>query len=608
MSISRHRLYRAGEPLGDSATRTEGCRLIVGGGGSGGGGSTWYGGLEELYQEQAESARLLRSQAEQNLPGAVSSYMNEVNAVADPGYADQQSKLAAADMASANAMERSATNRELQSMGVNPNDARFVGANRATEVNNAARMAAGKNIARNDANRYQLAVAQDAVGTFTGQSNSAASQAAGASSGLQSLYSQQDAQKQQAAAQQSQNTANAVGGAMALYSMFKDGGKVKKPSAGYGLKRVERHMLGGTAGSQQKTQQGFFQMPTTPPPPQRPAQPVQQGPNMSQMINAGKKSKSAADGTAASQHTDKIGRIAGKFSSDAGNQIQSQAAGMRMGPGEARSAADAYREAASNAANPADKQSYLNAASNIEQGAGINSGADFTATNAATAEANGVNAMTSAGTEAAAGQAAGAAAEGLAVEGAGATLAEASGGALTNLVTDSVASSALSGSITGGAGLGTAGATTGAVAGSTGLGAAGAALGAAMPWVGAAMAVGSLLELWADGGKVGTQAKEPASDAEAHAMFSQAFNNGNVNDLREGGKVPGEWTENKDTVPALLVEEEFVLPAEAAALVGERDLEKLRGYGLKLRARGETPSTIRPVGFSRASALAGSRQ
>lgn len=548
--------------------------------GGGGGGSSYYASLDRLYNEQAASARLLRGIAEENLPGVTNAYMGEVSEVVSPDYADRQSKLAAADMASANAMERSATNRELQSMGVNPNDARFVGANRAAEVNNAARMAAGKNIARNDANKYQLAVAQDAVGTFTGQSNSAASQAASASSGLQSLMNSKNASDQAAANQQASNTANAVGGAMALYSMFKDGGKVKKPSSGHGLKHIERHMLGGTAGSQQKTQQGFFQMPTTPTPPQQPAQPVQQGPNMAQMVNAGKRSKSAADGTGAAQHTDKIGRIAGKFSSDAGNQIQSQAAGMRMGPGEARSAADAYREAASNAANPADKQSYLDAASNIEQGAGINSGADFTATNASTAEANGVNAMTSAGTEAAAGQAAGAAAEGLAVEGAGATLAEASGGALTNLVTDSVASSALSGSITGGAGLGTAGATTGAVAGSTGLGAAGAALGAAMPWVGAAMAVGSLLELWADGGKVGTQQKE-------------------VVDVRgKGGKVPGEWTENKDTVPALLVEEEGILNAEATALLGDKGLNALNKKGLDLRKQGKTPDTIKPAGLA----------
>lgn len=578
MSISRHRLYRAGEPLGDSATRTEGCRLIVGGGGSGGGGSSWYGGLEKLYQEQAESARLLRSQAEQNLPGVVSSYMNEVNAVSDPGYADQQSKLAAADMASANAMERSATNRELQSMGVNPNDARFVGANRATEVNNAARMAAGKNIARNDANKYQLAVAQDAVGTFTGQSNSAASQAASASSGLQSLMNSKNAADQAAANQTANNTASAVGGAMALYSMFKDGGKVKKPSAGYGLKRVERHMLGGTAGSQQKTQQGFFQMPTTPTPPQQPQQP---------------QSSPMQSGIQTYKNVSNIGKVGKKMV----GKYQAGEAGAGMTPTEAKTAADAYREAAGQATDKATASQYESMAKSIESGNASEWGVAAEQAGAPVAEAG-----TSAAGEAVAGEAAGSVAT------------EAAGAAATDAAATTVADSALSAAATeAGAAAATeaAGAAVAEAGGSalaSGLGAAGSAIGAAMPWVGAAMAVGSLLELWADGGKVGTQAKEPASDAEAHAMFSRAFNDGNVNDLREGGKVPGEWTENKDTVPALLVEEEFVLPAEAAALVGERDLEKLRGYGLKLRARGETPSTIRPVGFSRASALAGSRQ
>lgn len=37
----------------------------------GGGGSAKYDNLEELYKEQTESARLLREQAEANLPGAV---------------------------------------------------------------------------------------------------------------------------------------------------------------------------------------------------------------------------------------------------------------------------------------------------------------------------------------------------------------------------------------------------------------------------------------------------------------------------------------------------------------------------------------------------------
>lgn len=534
MSISRHRLYAAGEPLGDSATRIEGCRLIMGGGGSGGGGSSWYGGLEKLYQEQADSAKLLRTQAEQNLPGVVSSYMNEVNAVADPGYAERQAQFAAADMASANAMERTATNRELQSMGVNPNDARFVGANRAVEVNNAARMAAGKNIARNDANRYQLAVAQDAVGTFTGQSNSAATQAAGASTGLQNLVNSKNASDQAAANQTANNVGSAVGGAMAVGSLFmkKDGGKIEKPSAGYGLKRVERHMLGGTAGSQQKTQQGFFQMPTTPMPPQQPQQP-QSSPMLSG-VQTYKNVKNIAE--------------TGKNIYDKATlgvpREQAPAPVTEATPTPVQQAAtDKATEAATDKAAEAAAEKGTEIAADATADAAGSAAADAAATSVAD------SALTTAATEA------GAAA---ATEAASAAVAEAGGSALAS-----------------------------------GLGAAGTAISAAMPWVGAAMAVGSLLELWADGGKVGTQKKEPANDAEAHAMFSQAFNDGEVSDLRGGGKVPGEWTENKDTVPALLVEEEVVLNSEAAALAGDEQLERLNAAGLKLREQGVTPKQIR---------------
>ena len=136
----------------------------------GGGGSAKYDGLETLYREQADSARLLREQAETNLPGAVQSYVNETQQVRDPGYAERQASIAGADLANANAQERAATTRSLASMGVNPSDPRFAGSMRSQDVNNAARMAAGKNASRQQANNYQLNVAKDAVGTFTGQS------------------------------------------------------------------------------------------------------------------------------------------------------------------------------------------------------------------------------------------------------------------------------------------------------------------------------------------------------------------------------------------------------------------------------------------------------
>lgn len=103
----------------------------------GGGGSAKYDNLEELYKEQTESARLLREQAEANLPGAVNSYVDETKQVLDPGYAETQAARAATDMGTANAQERAATTRNLMSMGVNPNDSRFAGSLRTTELNNA---------------------------------------------------------------------------------------------------------------------------------------------------------------------------------------------------------------------------------------------------------------------------------------------------------------------------------------------------------------------------------------------------------------------------------------------------------------------------------------
>lgn len=550
----------------------------------GGGGSAYYGNLNRLYEEQADSARLLRSQAEANLPAATNAYMNEVNQVTSDGYADQQASMAAADMASANAMERAATNRELTSMGVNPNDARFVGANRATEVNNAARMAAGKNIARNDANKYQLAVAQDAVGTFTGQSNSAAQQAGNASSGLQSLYNSKNSADQAAAAQTANNTASAVGGTLAIASLFKDGGKVCKPASGYGLKRVERHMLGGTAGAQQKTQQGFFQMQQVAPPvqmaqPQQQANPAQSGlqtyKNVSSIANAGKK-------------------MAGKY--------QASEAGAGMTPTEAKGAADAYRDAASSTGDKSAAKTYADMADKIESGnagewgvgaeqvgaptseAGVTPAAEVAGAGegaaAAGSEAAAGAAGAEAGTAAAAGEAAGVAAG---AEGAAATAV--GDAALTTAATEAGATAATTAAAEG--------AAAGASAAAGGLGAAGAAIGAAMPWVGAAMAVGSLLELWADGGEVGSQQEAPMTDEEARSAFSRAFNNDQVNDLREGDKVPGRWTENKDTVPALLVPEEVVLNAEAAALAGDKQLEDLNREGLRLREEGITPHQIR---------------
>ena len=534
----------------------------------GGGGEVKYDNLENLYAEQAASARLLRNIAEANLPGATQAYVGEVQNVLAPDFAERRANLAGADMASANAMERAATERNLASMGVNPNDPRFAGSLRSTEMNNAARMAAGKNLTRNEADQYQLNVAKDAVGTFTGQSNNAATQMGNAASGLGSVYANQ--QNQQMAQQQAQSQAvgNAVAGGLAAWSMLKDGGKVK----GVGLKNIERHFGGGFAGSQQGNQ-GFFQMQQIAPPPVAQAPQQQQSmlnpTSMASAMKAGKDFKAAGgmEGVAA-RNTDKIGKVAGMFDEQAGNSIQSYSRGMTMSPDQANTAADAYVEAAKSATDPALADAYMNTAANIQAGAG----GQLTAA-PVVGEAAGAAAADAAATTAAT-----AAAEGAAAAGAAGTAA---GTAATG--------AAATGAAAGTAAAGTTAATTAAT---TGLGAAAGAIGAALPWVGAAYAVGSLLDWWNEGGQVGTQNKG-MSEAEAMRRFSDAFNAGEVNDLRAGGDVPGEWRENVDTVPALLVEGEGVLNAEAMALGGEKVMEDLNAKGLALREQGITPHDIK---------------
>ena len=462
----------------------------------GGGGSAKYDNLEELYKEQTESARLLREQAEANLPGAVQSYVGETREVLDPGYAEKQANLAASDLASAGAMEREAATRNLQSMGVNPNDPRFAGSLRTTELNNAARMAAGKNASRQQANNYQLNVAKDAVGTFTGQSNQAASQMGNAASGLGSMYNAQANQQANSAAMTQNAIGSAVGAGIAGYGIYnqkKDGGRICLPR---GL-RVERHMMGGGAGSQN---QGFFQMQAIAPPP-----PTAQAPKGDPV--------GAAIGTANQINgLYKAGaKLAGKSATDAGAQKAGEVAAQKAGEVAAQKAGEVVAEKA------------------------VEAGAQKAVETAATT-------------------------------------------AVTDVATTAATNAAVSG---------------GASALAGGAGAALGAASAALPWVGAAYGVGKLLELWNSGGQVGTQ----MSDEEAAAKYSEAWNSGDVQDIRQGGKVPGEWQGNTDNVPALLTEDEHVVNAEAAAMIGHDKLEELNKQGLAMRAKGYTPGRIRAAGI-----------
>jgi hypothetical protein len=483
----------------------------------GGGGTQNYANLDALYKEQTDSARLLREQAEANLPSAVNSYVAETNEVLDPGYVEKKAGMAATDMASANAQERAATERSLTAMGVNPNDARFAGSAKATEVSNAARLAAGKNVARTEANNYQLNVAKDKVGTFTGQSNNAATQMGNAASGLGSLAASQSNQQLAQQQAQSNNIGNAVGAGIAAYGIYnqpttkKDGGRIKLPA---GLKKVECHTMGGGVGSNQ----GFFQMQSIAPPP------VAQAPQQ------GGSPVGSALGTA--------NMIRGLY--NAGAKKGGEAAAKKGAEAAAQKAGEV-------AATKAGEQAGVIAADTATAGA-ANTAAAAAATEATTAAA------TTAATDAAV-------------------------TAAVPAVAETAAGSGLM----------------------AGLGTAGAAVGAAMPWVGAAMVAGSLLDLWNAGGEVGTQ-NEGMSEAEAAARFAKADQNGTIQDIRHGGKVPGEWKGNTDNVPALLTEDEHVINAEAAAMIGHDKLEQLNKQGLALRKKGYTPGRIKAAGGIRRAA------
>jgi hypothetical protein len=105
---------------------------------------------------------------------------------------------------------------------------------------------------------------------------------------------------------------------------------------------------------------------------------------------------------------------------------------------------------------------------------------------------------------------------------------------------------------------------------------------AAMPWIGAAVAVGSMLGMFDAGGEV-------PGEGEAR---------GTARDMEGGGKVKGQWNHNRDIVPSLLVPGENVINAEAAALAGHETLNRLNATGLALRKRGLTPKEIKKYGDS----------
>jgi hypothetical protein len=503
-------------------------------GGGGGGGSNNgpqnYAGLERLYQEQADSAALLRGIAETNLPGSVTNYMSKVNDITAPGYAERKAGAVAADMTAASAAERDATSRELTSMGVNPNDPRFAGSLRSLEANNASRVAAGKNIARTDAENYQLNVAKDAVGTFTGQSNSAANQAGAASSGLSSMYNSQAniaMQQQQAEANRNNSNGQAIGTAAAL-TMFKDGGEVIEGECRH-VPGIDMLAFGGTPGQNQ----GFFATQQVQPTYQgssTPAAPSQPTANPVAMARVAKAVPSMADGTFGAKMSEKSAKISDAFGQSSNAQAQRNSAG------------DAYRAAAEKARASGDTAKATELTNKADTITG-NMGPSADLANKGALDA--------------------------ATEKTGEVVAEKATEVMAEKTGEVVAEKAVEAGVTETAKTAVADAAVGTAAGAAGGSAALGAVATALPWVGAALAVGSMLGAFKDGGEVKTRELQD-----------------------DGGAVKGPGGPTDDVIPALLSNGEFVVNAAAVKLVGKDKLEAINKAGLdKREGKKATPSS-----------------
>lgn len=90
-----------------------------------------------------------------------------------------------------------------------------------------------------------------------------------------------------------------------------------------------------------------------------------------------------------------------------------------------------------------------------------------------------------------------------------------------------------------------------------------------MPWVGAALAVGAALNLFADGGHV--EPKWSLAEDEPDERV----------DGTDGGDVEGPGGPKDDKIPAWLSDGEFVMPVGAVQLFGLHRLEKMRQQGLE---------------------------
>lgn len=539
-------------------------QLYKGGGGSG---TPYYANQDKLFGTQADIATNLYNQYAAYSGQPLQGMANMVSDATSGDYTNRMRGLAGTDAAAAAGMERAATERQMASMGVNPNDPRFSGALRATALGNAANLAAAKNKATQYGDDMAWARSQDFYNSLAGMPSQSASMLASSASGYGQMGN----------AMQQQSNANMAGygqfGAQIAGGMFKaDGGYIDGPGFAEGgnvAKGYDEYVAAqpqaqvanyNTARSGVTTQGAPFITN---------ARPRDNGSFASKLFarqldialatadKAGLAPLSGlarvrsgsplfrADGGYIDEPRFALGGSVGGYSMPQLGDWRARPSGFKM---DDMSAGDKVMAVAAPIAMHAGANALGKHVINpLMDKAGAAIGDAVGGLFGGSAATSGANALWGAETAALG--------SGLAAT------------PTTALATQAIGDTALTSTLAAEA-AGAGGASLAAGAGSAGAAGAGLAstAAAALPWVGGAYLLGSALDLWADGGPV------PHEQPRGLRL-----------DMRQGGATPDIGTETSDSIPAWLSKGEYVVNADAVKDVGKDKLEKINEKGLKKR-------------------------
>lgn len=547
-------------------------RLYKGGGGSG---TPYYANQDKLFGTQADIATNLYNQYAAYSGQPLQGMANMVSDATSGDYTNRMRGLAGTDAAAAAGMERAATERQMSSMGVNPNDPRFSGALRATALGNAANLAAAKNKATQYGDDMAWARSQDFYNSLAGMPSQSASMLASSASGYGQMGN----------AMQQQSNANMAGygqfGAQIAGSMFKadggyidgpgfaEGGNVAKGYDDYVASQPQGQVANYNTARSNVNAQGAPFITNAPPPPQG------NGSFASKMIarqldiasaTADKAGHAPSSGLARVRSGSPLFRANGGYIDEPRFALGGSVGGYSMpqlGDWRARPSGFKMDEMSTGdkimaVASPIAMQAGANALGKhvinpLMDKAGAAIGDAVGGLFGGSAAASGANALWGAET----------AALGSGLSSAGTSMA---GQTIGSAIGDVGLTTALGAEAAGAGGATLASAGAGSAAGTAATGGLLSGAAAAAPWIGGAYLLGSALDLWADGGPV------PHEQPRGLRL-----------DMRQGGATPDIGTETSDSIPAWLSKGEYVVNADAVKEHGKDKLEKINEKGLKKR-------------------------